>query len=120
DYGRRSLGWINRVGVERRIQLPGNSVETLVAEIERAIIVKGEWNVRIRWQSCVYICCCDTGYWVNRVEVVAEIRQIELSANFGEIESIKAQSGCTDDGLLAHCRIDFRKTAWGGKGRECA
>src|SRR2546427_1621589 len=47
DYGRRSLSWINRVGVECCIQLSGNSVETLVAEVERTIIVKGERNVWI-------------------------------------------------------------------------
>ena len=47
DDSRGSLGWINRVGVESRIQLSRNSVETLVAEIERTIIVKRERNVGV-------------------------------------------------------------------------
>ena len=107
--GRRRRVGINRVRVESCIQLSGNSVETLVAEIERAVTVKGQRNVWIRWHAGVRNRRGDSARRVNGVEIVAEISEVQLSTDFGKSEGVEPQSGLANDRLLARRRIDFHK-----------
>lgn len=95
--GRRRPVRINRERFESCIQLSGNSVETLTADIDRAVIVKGQRNVWIRWHAGVRHGCRDSARRVNGVEIVAEIGEVQLSADFGKTEGVEPQAGLADD-----------------------
>src|SRR6185312_15764327 len=91
--GWRSLVWINGERIEGGVELPAHRVETFIAEVEKAIAVKGEGNGWIgRHSGCAndrrHAALC-----IYRVDVVAEISDEEPAARFSEIEDVKAQSG---------------------------
>ena len=81
--GRGSLGRINGVGVESRIELSLESIETLVAEIECPVAIESERNVRIGSQTGGSAAASDrsriAGRKIHGIEIVAEVGHIEIS-----------------------------------------
>ena len=92
---RRSLGRINGVGIESRIELSLESIETLIAEIECPVAIKSERNVRIGSQTRGSAISSNksrnAGRKIHRIEIVAEVGHIEISTDFCEIEGIESQ-----------------------------
>src|SRR6266567_1936500 len=75
-YGRRILRGINRVRIESCIELSAHTVETVIAEIESAVIVVGERDVWVGRHSGRGNGRRDTRLTIDGVDVVAEIGQI--------------------------------------------
>lgn len=93
--------------------LPPHVVETFITEIKGAVAVKGERDGRIGRNPGGTDGRSDSTLGIDGVHVTAEIREVELSANFAEVECVEAQSGLADDCLLTRGRIDFCQTPRG-------
>src|SRR5215467_2129131 len=119
---RWSFGWIKIEGIEGCIELSAHIVKAFVAEIERAISVECEWRSRIGRHTSGGNERGNAGFRVDGVEVVAKIGQVEFSADFPKIESVKAQwltleGDLSNHGFHAVYGIDFGQTAGIAAGR---
>ena len=92
---RRVLAGVDREGVEGRIELSVELVESLVAEVECAVGVGGERNIDIGAQSGGATVLGDrsgiAGRRMDEVEVVTEIGEVEPVLNFSQRKGVGAE-----------------------------